>query len=100
MAPLFQAIRPKLAAQDQDQEVKEAAISCTATAVASLGDVRGSEYLSQVKVLSSLLSGNKRGLQNLHTATCCAPTLYSWYASKVKDDWHILVSEDAEVGFI
>ena len=76
MAPLFQAIRPKLAAQDQDQEVKEAAISCTATAVASLGDVPGAEYLSQVKVLGLLLSGKLRSLRNLHTATCCMPTLY------------------------
>ena len=76
MAPLFQAIRQKLAAQDQDQEVKEAAISCTATAVASLGDVPGAEYLSQVKVLGSLLSGEMRGLRNLHTATRCFPESY------------------------
>ena len=36
--PLFVATTGRLAAQDQDQEVKEAAIACAATLVASLGD--------------------------------------------------------------
>jgi hypothetical protein len=37
--PLYKAVHARLVAQDQDQEVKEAAISCMATAVAALGDL-------------------------------------------------------------
>lgn len=47
---LFAAVQPKLAAQGQDLEVKEAAISCAASAVAGLGDQTSGEYLEQVKV--------------------------------------------------
>lgn len=55
VAPLFSSLQPKLAAQDQDQEVKEAAISCAATAIANLGDVSGGEYVAQLKVCSPYL---------------------------------------------
>ena len=47
---LFTCVTQRLGAQDQDQEVKDAAISCTATAVAMLGDLLGSEYAVQIKV--------------------------------------------------
>ena len=36
---LYDAVMPRLSAQDQDQEVKEAAISCMAAAVALAGDL-------------------------------------------------------------
>lgn len=48
--PLMEPIQQRLAAQDQDQEVKEAAISCAATIVAVMGDVTGTAYLALVKV--------------------------------------------------
>ena len=54
--PLFHALHQRLAAQDQDQEVKEAAISCAATAIASLGDVTQGAYLDQIKVPSAPFS--------------------------------------------
>ncbi|GBF96436.1 hypothetical protein Rsub_09235 [Raphidocelis subcapitata] len=41
--PLFDAASARLAAQDQDQEVKEAAIGCVAAAVAALGDQPAAE---------------------------------------------------------
>ena len=59
MAPLFEAIQHRLAAQDQDQEVKEAAISCAATTIAGLGDVTNGAYLGQVKVSAPLASPGK-----------------------------------------
>ncbi len=52
MEPLFSALQDRLAAQDQDQEVKEAAISCAGTAIAGLGDVTNGAYLAQIKVNS------------------------------------------------
>ena len=48
--PLFEAIQQRLAAQDQDQEVKEAAISCAATVTAGLGDFTNGAYHQQIKV--------------------------------------------------
>ena len=50
VAPLSESVELRLAAQDQDQEVKEAAISCAATVIAGLGDVTNGAYLGQVKV--------------------------------------------------
>ena len=47
---LFECVQHRLAAQDQDQEVKEAAISCAAAITAGLGDVTNGAYLQQVKV--------------------------------------------------
>ena len=52
VGPLFDSVQQRLAAQDQDQEVKEAAISCAATVIAALGDVTNGAYLGQVKVSS------------------------------------------------
>lgn len=37
--PLFQSVMQRLSGQDQDQEVKECAISCMASIIACLGDV-------------------------------------------------------------
>ena len=54
VGPLFESVQQRLAAQDQDQEVKEAAISCAATVIAALGDVTDGAYLGQVKVGSML----------------------------------------------
>ena len=50
VVPLFDAIQHRLAAQDLDQEVKEAAISCAATIIACLGDITDGAYLGQIKV--------------------------------------------------
>ena len=47
MAPVHGAVAAKLAGQDQDQEVKDAAIAATAALVATLGD----ELRSQVPAL-------------------------------------------------
>ena len=47
---LFPCVMRRLAAQDQDQEVKEAAIACMATLLASLGDVLAQEVPGALKV--------------------------------------------------
>jgi len=47
VAPVHGAVAAKLAGQDQDQEVKDAAIAATAALVATLGD----ELRSQVPAL-------------------------------------------------
>ena len=47
---LLGTVGDKLAAQDQDQEVKEAAIVCTGTCVASLGDLHRPTTSSLVQV--------------------------------------------------
>ncbi|KAL4425586.1 hypothetical protein ABPG75_009602 [Micractinium tetrahymenae] len=49
--PLYDCVMQRLSAQDQDQEVKECAISCMATAVAALGDVLGAD-VAQVGALA------------------------------------------------
>ncbi|KAI3438733.1 hypothetical protein D9Q98_001153 [Chlorella vulgaris] len=49
--PLYTAVMARLAAQDQDQELKECAISCMAAAVAALGDVLGAD-VAQVGALA------------------------------------------------
>lgn len=38
LGPLLTIVKDRLGAQDQDQEVRECAISCTATMLATLGD--------------------------------------------------------------
>jgi len=48
---LFAAMRSRLAAQDQDQEVKDAAITGTAVAVAQLADVLAAEVPGVLKML-------------------------------------------------
>jgi hypothetical protein len=49
--PLYDVVMARLSAQDQDQEVKECAISCMAAAVASLGDALGAD-VAQVGALA------------------------------------------------
>ncbi|PSC76088.1 cullin-associated NEDD8-dissociated 1 isoform B [Micractinium conductrix] len=49
--PLYECVMARLSAQDQDQEVKECAISCMAAAVASLGDVLGADVAQVLRVL-------------------------------------------------
>jgi hypothetical protein len=46
--PLFETVSARLAATDQDNEVKERAIACAAAVVAGLGDVLGSADVNQV----------------------------------------------------
>lgn len=41
---VLQAVKARLTAQDQDQEVKECAVSCAAALVARLGDALQQEY--------------------------------------------------------
>ena len=48
--PLFKSVSERLGAQDQDQEVKEAAILCMAGVVATLGDVLSGEVRGLVAV--------------------------------------------------
>ncbi len=48
VSPLYQCVLARLSAPDQDQEVKECAISCMAAAVAALGDVLGAD-VNQVR---------------------------------------------------
>jgi len=47
---LLQAVKARLTAQDQDQEVKECAISCAAALLAQLGDVLQQDYSHLMKV--------------------------------------------------
>ncbi|PRW59351.1 cullin-associated NEDD8-dissociated 1 isoform B [Chlorella sorokiniana] len=49
--PLYDVVMARLSAQDQDQEVKECAISCMAAAVASLGDALGADVAQVLRVL-------------------------------------------------
>lgn len=53
--PLHAALGARLAASDQDLEVKDAAISCTAASLALLGDVLGSQVPSTQQVRPPLL---------------------------------------------
>lgn len=39
MPPLLAGVKERLSALDQDQEVKEAAITCAGACLASLGDI-------------------------------------------------------------
>jgi len=49
--PLYQAVMIRLSAQDQDQEVKECAISCMATTVARLGSHLSEQLQQTLQVL-------------------------------------------------
>eukprot|EP01113_Clastostelium_recurvatum_P046299 TRINITY_DN809_c0_g1_i2.p1 TRINITY_DN809_c0_g1~~TRINITY_DN809_c0_g1_i2.p1 ORF type:complete len:1240 (+),score=410.29 TRINITY_DN809_c0_g1_i2:61-3780(+) len=49
--PLYQAILSQLQAQDLDQEVKEAAIACVGSLVATLGDAPTPDVLSKILAL-------------------------------------------------
>lgn len=49
--PLYDVVMARLSAQDQDQEVKECAISCMAAAVATLGDALGADVAQVLRVL-------------------------------------------------
>ena len=51
MVPLHEAVGARLAASDQDLEVKDAAISCTAACVALLGDVLGARVPPTLQVV-------------------------------------------------
>ena len=51
---LLQAVKARLTAQDQEQEVKECAVSCAAALVAQLGDVLQQDYSHLMKVNPSL----------------------------------------------
>ncbi|KAK9816878.1 hypothetical protein WJX72_006469 [[Myrmecia] bisecta] len=51
VAPLFQCVLARLSGQDQDQEVKECAIACQASALATLGDVLKPEVPKVLKIL-------------------------------------------------
>ena len=53
---LFPCVMRRLAAQDQDQEVKEAAIACMATLLATLGDVLAREVPGALKVTCAACS--------------------------------------------
>ena len=48
--PLHSAVGARLAAGDQDLEVKDAAISCTAASVALLGDVLSAQVPATLQV--------------------------------------------------
>lgn len=55
LAPqLHEAVGVRLAGMDQDQEVKEAAISCTAAMVALLGDVLPQQIPATLQVPKTL----------------------------------------------
>ncbi|KAI3438734.1 hypothetical protein D9Q98_001153 [Chlorella vulgaris] len=56
--PLYTAVMARLAAQDQDQELKECAISCMAAAVAALGDVLGADVAQVLRVLLDRLKND------------------------------------------
>ena len=51
---ILQAVKARLTAQDQDQEVKECAVSCAAALVAQLGDALQQEYSNLMQVSPSL----------------------------------------------
>ena len=50
MAPLLACVAQRLGALDQDQEVKEAAITCAGACIARLGDVAPAEASSLLQV--------------------------------------------------
>lgn len=52
VAPLHSAVAARLAAQDQDQEVKDAAITTSAATIAILGDLLSSQVPALLKVRS------------------------------------------------
>ena len=52
---ILQAVKARLTAQDQDQEVKECAVSCAAALVAQLGDALQQEYSILMQVSPHLL---------------------------------------------
>ncbi len=51
--PLFQCVMQRLSGQDQDQEVKECAISCMASIISCLGDVLLPEVPQALRVSDS-----------------------------------------------
>ncbi len=51
MQPLHEAVGARLAASDQDLEVKDAAISCTAACVALLGDALAAQVPPTLQVV-------------------------------------------------
>ncbi len=69
MQPLFQCVMQRLSGQDQDQEVKECAITCMASIIACLGDVLLPEVPQALRV--SLLAS---GLDVSHPLSCESPT--------------------------
>ena len=50
VAPLQKAVAARLTAQDQDQEVKDAAIDAAAAVLATLGDLVSSDVPALLKV--------------------------------------------------
>ena len=48
--PLFECVAARMGAQDQDQEVKECAISASAAVIAGLGDLLGPQLPAQLMV--------------------------------------------------
>ena len=51
---VLQAVKSRLTAQDQDQEVKECAVSCAAALIAQLGDCLQQEYSNLMQVMPLL----------------------------------------------
>ena len=50
VAPLLACVQQRLSAQDQDQEVKEAAITCAGACIAVLGDISPADTASLLQV--------------------------------------------------
>ena len=48
---VLHAVKSRLTAQDQDQEVKECAVSCAAALIAQLGDCLQQEYSNLMRVM-------------------------------------------------
>jgi len=69
---LYKCVMSRLMAQDQDQEVKDCAISCMAAAVSQLGDVI-TPQLPQILQVTLLVmqAAISHGLCSLDTHTCC-----------------------------
>lgn len=55
---VFKALAERLGASQQDQEVKEAAISCTGVAVACLGDLNAKQTTALLEVLPCRLQSS------------------------------------------
>ncbi|KAK9861770.1 hypothetical protein WJX84_007141 [Apatococcus fuscideae] len=70
--PLFQCVMQRLSGQDQDQEVKECAISCMASIIACLGDVLLPEVPQALRVLLDRLRNDITRLTAVKAITTVA----------------------------
>ena len=83
MGQLLGCVGQRLGAQDQDQEVKDAAITCTGACIARLGDLQPSSTSSLLQVLCPLPSTrDSPHLRTWRLLGCCETISgFAWISS-------------------